>query len=73
MSGVPPDVRAILDWPNYAHIATILPDGGPDSVPVWVALEGERVAVLASPTSRKARNMERDPRVAISVTDARQP
>lgn len=66
-------VRALFDGPNYAHVATVLPGGGPHSVPVWVALEGDRIAFLTSPGSRKARNLEHDPRVAISVTDHDQP
>ncbi len=67
------DVRRLLDGANYGHIATILPDGAPHSVPVWVGLEGGRIAFLTSPGSRKARNLDRDPRVAISVTDHERP
>ncbi len=67
------DVRRLLDGANYGHIATILPDGAPHSVPVWVGLEGGRIAFLTSPGSRKARNLDRDPRVAISVTDHDRP
>src|SRR6266581_36968 len=67
------DVRRLLDGANYGHIATILPDGAPHSVPVWVGLEGGRIAFLTSPGSRKARNLDRDPRVAISVTDHENP
>ncbi len=66
-------IRALLDGPNTAHVATVLPDGGPHSVPVWVGLEGDRIAILTSLGSRKARNIERDPRVAISVTKRDQP
>jgi PPOX class probable F420-dependent enzyme len=66
-------VRALFDGPNYAHIATVLPDGAPHTVPTWVALEGDRIAFLTGPTSRKARNLERDPRVAVSVTDQANP
>jgi PPOX class probable F420-dependent enzyme len=66
---LPSDVRTLFDGPNYAHVATLLPDGAPHSVPVWVGLEGERIVFLTGPTSRKARNLERDPRNAISVTD----
>jgi nitroimidazol reductase NimA-like FMN-containing flavoprotein (pyridoxamine 5'-phosphate oxidase superfamily) len=62
---LPADVRTLFDGPNYAHIATLLPDGAPHSVPVWVGLEGERIVFLTSPTSRKARNLERDPRIAV--------
>lgn len=66
-------VRDLIDGPNYAHVATVLPDGGPHTVPVWVGLEGNRLAFLTSPGSRKARNLLRDPRVAISITDHQQP
>jgi PPOX class probable F420-dependent enzyme len=67
------EVRRLLDRPNYAHIATLLPDGAPHSVPVWVDLEDDYVAILTGPGSRKARNLERDPRVAISLIDMEQP
>jgi len=67
------DVRALFDGPNYGHVATVLPDGGPHSVPVWIGLEGNRIAFLTSPASRKARNLAHDPRVAISVTAHAQP
>jgi PPOX class probable F420-dependent enzyme len=73
MPELPDDVRALLDGANQAHIATVMPDGGPHSVPIWVGREGEHVAFLTSPGSRKARNIERDPRVAISITDREQP
>jgi PPOX class probable F420-dependent enzyme len=50
-----------------------MPDGGPHSVPVWIDLDGDNLAFLTGPGSRKARNLERDPRVAISIIDADQP
>jgi PPOX class probable F420-dependent enzyme len=40
---------------------------------MWVGMEGDRIAFQTSPDSRKARNLERDPRVAISLTDRDQP
>jgi PPOX class probable F420-dependent enzyme len=67
------DVRALIDGANPAHIATLMRDGSPHSVPVWIGREGDRVAFLTSPDSVKARNVSRDPRVSISVTDAAQP
>ena len=70
---IPDDVRALLDAPNIAHIGTVLPDGAPHVVPVWIGVEGERIVFLTSPGSRKARNIERDPRVAISVADHDRP
>lgn len=67
------DVRALLEAPNYAHLATVLPGGGPHTVPVWIGLEDGKIVFLTSPDSRKARNLAADPRVAISVTDRDNP
>jgi PPOX class probable F420-dependent enzyme len=73
MAELSPAVRALLDGPNYATLATVLPDGSPHAVPLWIAPHGDHIAVMTGPGSRKARNIERDPRVAISITDRDQP
>jgi PPOX class probable F420-dependent enzyme len=73
MSDLPAPVRELFNGANYGHLATLMPDGAPHSVPLWVDLEGDRIAVLTSPSSRKARNIARDPRVALSVTQRDQP
>ncbi|HTF10433.1 MAG TPA: TIGR03618 family F420-dependent PPOX class oxidoreductase [Asanoa sp.] len=73
MTALPDDVVRLLDEPCTAHIATLLPDGAPHSVPVWVGREGDHIAFLTSPGSRKARNISRDPRVAISLTRRERP
>jgi PPOX class probable F420-dependent enzyme len=73
MAELPDDVRTLLEGPNYAHIATVLPDGGPHSVPIWVGMEGDRIAFFTQPGSRKARNLDRDPRVAFSIVDHENP
>jgi PPOX class probable F420-dependent enzyme len=62
------DVRRVLDGTSIAHLASVLPDGAPHSVPVWVGTHGDHVAILTGPDSRKARNLRRDPRVALSLT-----
>jgi nitroimidazol reductase NimA-like FMN-containing flavoprotein (pyridoxamine 5'-phosphate oxidase superfamily) len=56
MAELPDGVRDLVDGPNFAHVATVLPDGGPHSVPVWIGLEGGRIAFFTLPDSRKARN-----------------
>jgi PPOX class probable F420-dependent enzyme len=68
-----PAVRRLLAGPNYAHLATLMKDGAPTSVPVWVGLEGDRILVGTGSGSPKARNTRRDPRVALSVTDLQDP
>jgi len=68
-----PDVRRHLDGTPVAHLATVLPDGSPHTVPLWVATRGDQVVFLTGPGSRKARNLRRDPRVALSLTAADNP
>jgi PPOX class probable F420-dependent enzyme len=68
MSPISDDIRPYLEGPNLAHIATLMPDGSPHAVPVWVRIEGDRIAFLTGPDTRKARNVARDPRVALSIT-----
>lgn len=73
MIALPPDVAELLERPNFVHLATVMPDGSPHSVPVWACLHEGHIAFFTQPGSRKARNVARDPRVAISVSDGENP
>lgn len=63
-----PAVRRVLDGTPFAHLASVLPDGAPHTVPVWIGTYGDHIVFLTGPESRKARNLRRDPRVALSLT-----
>ncbi len=74
MSALPDDVREILRGRVFAHLATVLPDGSPHSVPVWIDVrDDDRLVLFTQSTSRKARNLERDARVALSAVDIDDP
>ena len=74
MSGLPADVRELLERPNFVHVATLMADGSPHSVPVWAGVvDGDRVAFFTQPESLKGRNLARDGRVAMSVVDHDEP
>lgn len=74
MIALPDDVRALFEAPNFVHLATLMPDGSPHSVAVWAALDDEgRIVFFTQPASRKARNLQGDPRVALSVVDRENP
>ena len=73
MTGLPDDVRRLFEGRNYAHIATVLPSGTPHTVPIWVGVEDGRIVFFTQAGSRKARNLARDPNVALSVVDYEQP
>lgn len=68
-----PGVKQLIDRPNFAHLATLMPDGSPQSVPVWVGREGEHLIVCTGEGSLKAKNTKRDPRVALSIVDSTNP
>jgi PPOX class probable F420-dependent enzyme len=68
-----PDARKLIDRPNFAHLATLMPDGSPHSTPVWVGREGEHLVIGTSDGSLKARNTGRDARVALSMVDLENP
>jgi PPOX class probable F420-dependent enzyme len=66
-------VKQLLSRPNFAHLATLMPDGSPQSVPVWIGVEGEHILVCTGEGSLKARNTLRDNRIALSVVDLENP
>ena len=69
-----PDVRELFEKPNIVHVATAMPDGAPHVVAVWAGVvEGDRIAFFTQPSSRKAKNLFGDPRVALSVADRDNP
>jgi PPOX class probable F420-dependent enzyme len=73
MAELTPEVRELFEGANFAHLATLMPDGSPHSVTVWVGVEDGRIVFFTQTTSQKARNVARDPRVAISITDHERP
>jgi PPOX class probable F420-dependent enzyme len=69
MATLPPEVKQLIDRPNFVHLATLMPDGSPHAAPVWMGREGERIVICTSEGSVKGKNTQRDPRVALSIVD----
>jgi PPOX class probable F420-dependent enzyme len=65
--------RHVFEKPNYGHLATLMPDGSPQVSPVWVDVDGDDILVNTALGRRKAENVRRDPRVAISIIDNADP
>ncbi len=68
-----PEVKNLIDRANFAHLSTLMPDGSPQSVPVWIGREGEYLIIYTGEGSLKAKNTKRDPRVAVSIVDFTNP
>jgi PPOX class probable F420-dependent enzyme len=67
------EVKTLIDRPNFAHLATLMSDGSPQSVPVWVGREGEHIVICTGENSLKGKNTRRDPRIALSIVDFTNP
>ncbi len=66
-------VRKLLDDPNVAVLATINPDGGPQTSAVWVGRDGDDLVISTAAGRRKERNIRREPRVSLTVFDRGDP
>jgi PPOX class probable F420-dependent enzyme len=63
------DAKRLIDAPNFAALTTLMDDGWPKTEPVWVGRDGDRIVIATDRKSIKSINIERDPRVALSITD----
>ena len=63
----------LVDGKNYAVLATVNPDGSPQTSVVWVGRDGSDLLFSTVEGRVKHRNMERDPRVSVSVIDSADP
>ena len=61
----------MIESDALAHVATIDPDGRPQTTLAWVGLEGDEVVFATLPDQRKLRNLRRDPRITISIQTER--
>lgn len=73
MTEIPQAYRDLFSKPAFAHLVTLMPDGSPQVTPVWVDLDGNTVIVNTAKGRLKDKNMKRDPRVALEVSDPANP
>ena len=59
--------RELIESGALAHLVTLNPDGSPQVTCVWVGLEGDELVSGHLRRQQKLRNIERDPRVALSL------
>ena len=60
-------VRTVIESGRLAHLVTINADGSPHVTLVWVGLDGDDIVVGKLFVDQKVRNIERDPRVSLSI------
>ncbi|MFB7291475.1 PPOX class F420-dependent oxidoreductase [Actinacidiphila glaucinigra] len=70
---LPADLLDLLHRPSLCFLATTMPDGSPQLTQTWVDTDGEHVLVNSVRGHVKTRNIARDPRVAVAVSDPEDP
>ena len=74
MSQVIPEKYAdLLEKPAFGNLGTLMKDGSPQVTPVWVDFDGTNVIINTARGRVKARNLAREPRVALSIADPDNP
>ncbi|MGO8889339.1 MAG: PPOX class F420-dependent oxidoreductase [Streptosporangiaceae bacterium] len=70
---LPDGLLALLRQPSPCYLATLMPDGSPQLTQTWVDTDGEHILINSVAGFQKIRNIERDPRVALTVSDPENP
>jgi PPOX class probable F420-dependent enzyme len=70
---LPENLISLLHKPSTCYIATTMADGSPQLTQTWVDTDGEHILINTVQGFQKVRNVERDPRVAVTVADPDNP
>ncbi len=70
---IPENYHDLLHSTALAHVATIGPAGEPQSNPVWFGWDGTHLRFSQTTGRQKYRNMQREPRIALSIVDPQNP
>ena len=70
---VTPEVEKLFKDKNFASFATLMEDGSPQVTPVWVDYDNGDILINTAEGRTKTRNVSKNPKVAVSVTDSSNP
>jgi PPOX class probable F420-dependent enzyme len=73
MKNIPDSHRDLLAGPITVVLSTVMPDGQPQTTPVWCNLEGDTVLINTMRQFRKAKNMQLNPKVSLLAYDPKNP
>ena len=69
----PEKYRDLFDKKAFGSFTTLMPDGSPQTTPVWVDYRNDEIWVNSALGRQKDKNVRRDPRVAVAVIDPDNP
>ena len=73
MAAIPEKYRDLFTKKAFAHVATVGANGAPQVTPVWVDYDGTHVRFGTARGRVKDKNLQRNPRVALSIQDPENP
>lgn len=75
MAAIPDSVHDLFEKRTFAHVATLMDDGTPQVTPVWVDydVDSDRLLINTARGRSKQRNLERNPKIGISMIDPADP
>jgi PPOX class probable F420-dependent enzyme len=72
-TGIPDSHKDLFSKKAFAHLATLMADGKPQVTPVWVDYDGKHVLINTAEGRQKDKNMQRDARVSLAISDPDNP
>lgn len=70
---IPDSHLDLIDRPLWAALTTVMPDGQPQTTPVWCNRDGDTVLINSMDSFRKTKNMRENPKVTLLVYDPADP
>lgn len=71
--GLDPKVTELASGNNFAALTTLMPDGHPQTQVMWIDADGDHLLINTEVHRQKFRNVERDPRVTVTIWDKEDP
>jgi len=73
MAKIPEKYLDLFNKKAFGSLGTLMPDGSPQVTPVWVDREGDTIIVNTAKGRQKDKNIQRDPRVSVTLIDPENP
>ena len=67
MSALTPEATRLIESDALAHLVTLNRDGSPQLSCIWVGLDGDEIVSGHTMKRLKLKNVERDPRIVLSI------
>jgi len=73
MKQIPASHLELIDGPYTVVLSTLMPDGQPQTTPVWCNRKGEYIFINVMKGFRKEKNMRLNPKVSLLAYDPKNP